>query len=240
MSGRSYFPRLINLSINDFSSAISYWFTFAKVSWKFCSAASASVMSRTMAEKKLRSIRSKNLHKELDNFSTAFMNKMKRRKIYLFSGKYFEVERLIVERKSTEEVSRAACHSFSLHAFFLGGYIFAPLKKQGFFFYLLERKKGKSAWKRNQWTRSLFRIAPVDRQNKIVQDLVGCMRRPGCDIINGIFPLIRRLMSSKGREKSDIFTALLKTVYIRRNWLLIYPSRATFCILKVVAPDLLG
>ena len=90
-------------------------------------------MSRTMAEKKLRSIRTKNLHKELDNFSTAFMNKMKRRKINLFSGKYFEVERLIVERKSTEEVSRAACHSFSLHAFFLGGYIFAPLKEQGFF-----------------------------------------------------------------------------------------------------------
>ena len=141
MSGRSYFPRLINLSINDFSSAISYWFTFAKVSWKFCSAASASVMSRTMAEKKLRSIRSKNLYKELDNFSTAFMNKMKRRKIYLFSGKYFEVERLIVERKSTEEVSRAACHSFSLHAFFLGGYIFAPLKKQGFFFIFWKGKR---------------------------------------------------------------------------------------------------
>ena len=69
------------------------------------------------------------------------MNKMKRRKIYLFSGKYFEVERLIVERKSTEEVSRAACHSFSLHAFFLGGYIFAPLKKQGFFFIFWKGKR---------------------------------------------------------------------------------------------------
>jgi len=45
------------------------------------------------------------------------MNKMKRRKIYLFYGKYFEVERLIVERKSKEEVSRAACHSFRLHSF---------------------------------------------------------------------------------------------------------------------------
>ena len=43
-------------------------------------------------------------------------------------------------------------------------------------------------------------------------------------------------MSSKDREKSEIFTALLKTVYIRRNWLLIYPSRATFCILKVACP----
>ena len=69
------------------------------------------------------------------------MNKMKRRKIYLFSGKYFEVERLIVERKSTEEVSRAACHSFSLHAFFLGGYIFAPLKKQGVFFIFWKGKR---------------------------------------------------------------------------------------------------
>lgn len=58
------------------------------------SAASAPVMQRTMAG--------------MDNFSTAFMNKMKRRKIYRFSGKYFEVERLIVERKSKEEVSRAA------------------------------------------------------------------------------------------------------------------------------------
>ena len=95
--------------------------------------ASASVMSRTMAERKLRSIHSKNLYKQLDNFSTAFMNKMKRRKIRLLSGKYFEVERLIVERKSKEEVSRTACHSFSLHAFFLNGYIFAPLKKQEFF-----------------------------------------------------------------------------------------------------------
>ena len=239
MSGRSYFPRLINLSINDFSAAISYCFIVAKVSWKFCSAASASVMSRTMAERKLRSIHSKNLYKELDNFSTAFMNKMKRRKIRLLSGKYFEVERLIVERKSKEEVSRAACHSFSLHAFFLNGFIFAPLKKQGFF-YLLERKKGKSGWKRYQWTRSLFRIAPVDRQNIIVQDLVGCVRRPGCDIINGIFPLIRRSMSSKGREKSDIFTALLKK-YISAeigSWYIRHAQ--LFVFWKLLAPDLLG
>ena len=108
--------------------------------------------------------------------------------------------------------------------------------KKARFFYLLERKKSKSAWKRNQWTRSLFPIAPVDRQNEIVQNLVGCIRRPGCDIINGIFPLIRRSISSKNREKFDIFTALLKTVYIRRNWLLICPSPATFCILKVACP----
>ena len=53
----------------------------------------------------------------LDNFSTAFMNKMTRRKIYLLFGKYFVVERLIVERKSKEEVSRAACHSFNLRSF---------------------------------------------------------------------------------------------------------------------------
>ena len=119
MSGRSYFPRLINLSINDFSFAISYWFTVTKVSWKLCSAASASVMSRTMAERKLRSIHSKNLYKELDNFSTAFMNKMKRRKIHLFSGKYFEVERLIVEGRNRRKksvvllVTRLVCmHSF--------------------------------------------------------------------------------------------------------------------------------
>ena len=82
-------------------------------------------------------------------------------------------------------------------------------------------------------------MAKVDRQNKIVQNLVGCMRRPGFDIINGIFPLIRRSMSFKDSEKSDAFTALLKTVYIRRNWLPIYPSRAaraTFCILKVTCP----
>ena len=68
-------------------------------------------MSRTMSARKLRSIHSKNFYKELDNFSTACMNKMKRRKIYLFSGKYFEVERLIVETKSKEEVSLAAYHS---------------------------------------------------------------------------------------------------------------------------------
>ena len=109
------------MSVNNFSSAISYWFTVAKVSWKFCSTASASVMSRTTAARKLRSIHCKNFYKELDNFSTASINKMKRRKIYLFSGKYFEVERLIVERKSKDEVSRTACHSFSL-----------PLKKQAF------------------------------------------------------------------------------------------------------------
>ena len=40
---------------------------------------------------KLKSIHSKNFYKELDTFTTAFMKKMKRRKIYLFSGKYFEV-----------------------------------------------------------------------------------------------------------------------------------------------------
>ena len=78
-------------------------------------------MSRTTAARKLRSIHCKNFYKELDNFSTASINEMKRRKIYLFSGKYFEVERLIVERKSKDEVSRTACHSFSL-----------PLKKQAF------------------------------------------------------------------------------------------------------------
>ena len=39
------------------------------------------VMSRTMAARKLRSIYNKNFYKELDNFSSAFMNKMKRRKI---------------------------------------------------------------------------------------------------------------------------------------------------------------
>ena len=49
---------------------------------------------------------------------------MKRRKIYLFSGKYFEVERLIVERKSKDEVSRTACHSFTL-----------PLKKARFYIF---------------------------------------------------------------------------------------------------------
>ena len=109
------------MSVNNFSSAISYWFTVAKVSRKFCSTASASVMSRTTAARKLRSIHCKNFYKELDNFSTASINKMKRRKIYLFSDKYFEVERLIVERKSKDEVSRTACHSFSL-----------PPKKQAF------------------------------------------------------------------------------------------------------------
>ena len=92
-------------------------------------------MSRTMAARKLRSIHSKNFYKELDNFSTAFMNKMKRRKIYLFSDKYFEVERLIVETKSKEEVSDAACHSFRLYSFlediYIYIYIFAPLKEQG-------------------------------------------------------------------------------------------------------------
>ena len=45
------------------------------------------------------------------------MNKMTRRKIYLLFGKYFVVERLIIERKSKEEVSRAACHSFNLRSF---------------------------------------------------------------------------------------------------------------------------
>ena len=34
ISGRSYFPQLINLSISDFSSAISYWFTVA--AYGFC------------------------------------------------------------------------------------------------------------------------------------------------------------------------------------------------------------
>ena len=62
MNGRSYFPRLINLSIND------------KMPQKFYSVASAPVMSRTMAARKLRFIHSKNFYKELDNFSTAFMD----------------------------------------------------------------------------------------------------------------------------------------------------------------------
>ena len=94
-----------------------------------------------MAAVKLKSIHCENFYKALDTFLTAFMTKRKQRKIYLFSGKYFEVERLnIVERKSKEEISRAACHSFSLHSFLVEIYYFAPLKKQGFF-YLLERKK---------------------------------------------------------------------------------------------------
>ena len=43
---------------------------------------------------------------------------MKRRKIInLFSGKYFEVERFIVQRKSKEEVSPFTCYSSSLHSF---------------------------------------------------------------------------------------------------------------------------
>ena len=84
-------------------------------------------MSRTMAAMKLRSIHSKNFYKELDNFSTALMNNMKRRKIYLSSGKYFEVEKHIVERKSKEEVSRAACHSFSLHFFLVDKFYYLHL-----------------------------------------------------------------------------------------------------------------
>ena len=60
-------------------------------------------------------------------------------------------------------------------------------------------------------------MAKVDRQNKIVQNLVGCMRRPGFDIINGIFPLIRRSMSSKDREKSDIFTVISEILEVAKN-----------------------
>ena len=77
------------------------------------------------------------------------------------------MERLIVERKSKEEVSRAACHSVSLHSLLVDIYIFAPLKEQGFLSF--GKKKSKPAWKRNQRTRSLFRVTPVARQNKIVQ-----------------------------------------------------------------------
>ena len=86
---------------------------------KFRSVASPPVMSRTMAARKLRSTYSKNFYKELDNFSTAFVNEAKRRKINLFSRKYFEVERLIAERKSKEEY----CLFFVQFAFSLGGYL---------------------------------------------------------------------------------------------------------------------
>ena len=60
-------------------------------------------------------------------------------------------------------------------------------------------------------------MAKVDRQNKIVQNLVGCMRRPGFDIINRIFPLIRRSMSSKDREKFDIFTVIAEILEVANN-----------------------
>ena len=74
-----------------------------------------------MAARKLRSIYtySKNFYKELDNFSTAFVNEAKRRKINLFSRKYFEVERLIAERKSGEEY----CLLLVQFAFSLGRYL---------------------------------------------------------------------------------------------------------------------
>ena len=95
-----------------------------------------------MAAMKLKSIHCENFYKELDTFLTAFMAKRKQRKIYLFSGKYFEVERLnIVERKSKDEISRAACHSFSLHSFLVEIYYFASLKKQGFFLSFGKEKK---------------------------------------------------------------------------------------------------
>lgn len=99
-------------------------------------------MSRTMAAMKLKSIHCENFYKALDTFLTAFMTKRKQRKIYLFSGEYFEVERLnIVERKSKEEISRAACHSFSLHSFLVEIYYFAPLKKARFLLSFGKEKK---------------------------------------------------------------------------------------------------
>ena len=121
MSGRSYFPRLINLSINDFSSAISYWFTVAKVSWKFCSAASATVMSRTMAARKSITdlFTARISTKGWIIFQQLLWIKWSEEIIEI----YFEAERLIVERKSREEVSRAACHSFRLYSFLADIYL---------------------------------------------------------------------------------------------------------------------
>ena len=99
MSGWPYFPRSMNLSIMDISSAISYWLTVAKVSWNFCSAPSSPVMSRILGARKLRYIHTKNFYKELDNF----VSEMKRRKINLFCFIFWKGKRAKLRKNATSE-----------------------------------------------------------------------------------------------------------------------------------------
>ena len=99
MSGRPYFPRFMNLSVIDFSSAISYWLTVVKVSWNFCPAASPPVMSRILGARKLRYTHTKNFYKELDNF----VSEMKRRKINLFFFTFWKGKRAKLRKNTTSE-----------------------------------------------------------------------------------------------------------------------------------------
>ena len=95
-------------------------------------------MSRTIAARKLRSIHSKNFYKELDNFSTASMNKMKRRKIYLFSDPVTILRwKGSWSKKNIEGRLKSCCLSldmFSLHSF-LWIYICTSKKARFFIFW---------------------------------------------------------------------------------------------------------
>ena len=54
---------------------------------------------------KNKTTHSKNFYRDLDNFSTAVAHKTKLRRKNLFSGEYFDVERLIATRETKDGVS---------------------------------------------------------------------------------------------------------------------------------------
>ena len=53
----------------------------------------------------MRQTHSKNFYRDLDNFSTAVAHKTKLRGKNIFSGEYFDVERLIATRETKDGVS---------------------------------------------------------------------------------------------------------------------------------------
>ena len=62
-------------------------------------------MAAFSAKRRSRYAHSKNFYRDLDNFSTAVAHKTKPRRKILFSGEYFDVERLIATRETKDEVS---------------------------------------------------------------------------------------------------------------------------------------
>ena len=62
-------------------------------------------MAAFSAKRRSRYAHSKNFYRDLDNFSTTVAHKTKPRRKILFSGEYFDVERLIATRETKDEVS---------------------------------------------------------------------------------------------------------------------------------------
>ena len=62
-------------------------------------------MAACAEKRRSRYAHSKNFYRDLDNFSTAVAHRTKLRRKILFSGKYFDVDRLIATRETKDGVS---------------------------------------------------------------------------------------------------------------------------------------